>query len=79
MPALLRSIVAHATSEDTTEADIVAAVVLALLLVALVLLFGKLLWNNVVAGPGGLIPGARPARSVWKILGLYLLVRLFVG
>lgn len=45
--------------------------VLNLLIVMLILsLVGKLLWNNVLVK---LVPGVKPATSVFQILGLYLL------
>ena len=47
--------------------------VLNLLIVMLILsLVGKLLWNNVLVK---LVPGVKPATSVFQILGLYLLAQ----
>lgn len=47
--------------------------VLNLLIVMLILsLVGKLLWNNILVK---LLPGVKPATSVFQILGLYLLVQ----
>ena len=37
------------------------------------LFFGKYLWNNVLVT---LVPAVRPAKSVWQILGLALLISL---
>ena len=47
--------------------------VLNLLIVMLILsLVGKLLWNNILVK---LVPGVKPATSVFQILGLYVLVQ----
>jgi hypothetical protein len=47
------------------------AFMVALLLVALI---GKYLWNEAVVQ---LIAVARPARSLWQVLGLFLFLALF--
>jgi len=39
----------------------------------LLLLFGQYLWNNVLHV---LVPGVKPAKSVWQILGLAILIML---
>jgi hypothetical protein len=44
-----------------------------LLILAALLFFGKFLWNNVLHE---LIPAIKPAKSVWQILGIALLVSL---
>jgi hypothetical protein len=44
-----------------------------LLILAVVLLAGKWLWNVVLVD---LVPGVKPAKSVWQILGLAILVSL---
>lgn len=50
------------------------AILIAFLLTLIILSFvGQLLWNNVVVD---LFSIARPAKSVWQILGLYLFVAL---
>lgn len=43
------------------------------IVLAILLFFGKYLWNNVLVS---LVPGVRPAKSVWQILGLALLISL---
>lgn len=40
---------------------------------ALILFFGQYLWNNVLTA---LIPGVKPAKSIWQILGLAILISL---
>jgi len=53
------------------------AVFFAWLLIVVILLFvGKFLWNDVLCI---LIPGVNKAKSVWQILGLYILICLLFG
>jgi hypothetical protein len=40
----------------------------------LILVVGKFLWNNVLVA---LVPAIKPAKSVWQILGLAVLISLF--
>jgi hypothetical protein len=42
-------------------------------LLGLILLAGKYLWNTVLVA---LIPAVKPAKSVWQILGLAILISL---
>ncbi len=44
-----------------------------LVLFFLILFMGKYLWNNVLAV---LVPAVKPAKSVWQILGLAILIAL---
>ena len=44
-----------------------------LIIFGLILLVSKYLWNNVLTA---LIPGVKPAKSVWQILGLAILISL---
>jgi hypothetical protein len=43
------------------------------LIFTLLLFFGKYLWNNVLVV---LVPAIKPAKSVWQILGLAVLISL---
>lgn len=43
------------------------------LIFTLLLFFGKYLWNNVLVV---LVPAVKPAKSVWQILGLAVLISL---
>lgn len=43
------------------------------LILLLLLFFGKYLWNNVLHE---LIPGVKPAKSIWQILGIAVLIML---
>jgi len=44
-----------------------------LIIFAIILLVGKYLWNNVLCE---LVPAVSPAKSVWQILGLAILIQL---
>ena len=60
-----------------------ASVFITLIIVILLLSFiGLYLWNEVVAGSGkgtGLFTFAKPADSIWQILGLYVIMSLLFG
>lgn len=50
---------------------------LTLFIVLLILsLIGMMLWNNILVK---LVPGIKPATSVFQILGLYLLIQFLVN
>jgi hypothetical protein len=49
------------------------SVLTALILFAVILFVGKYLWNNVLHE---LVPAIKPAKSVWQILGLAILISL---
>ena len=44
------------------------------ILLVVILFAGKYLWNNVLVT---LVPAVKPAKSVWQILGLAVLIMLF--
>ncbi len=60
---------------ERKEANITVVASLITFIIALVLLslIGKLLWNGVVVD---LLSFARPAKSIWQILGLFIFVSL---
>ncbi len=60
---------------DKSMTSRVALVSMATLLImfALILLLGKWLWNTVLVA---LLPAVKPAKSVWQILGLAVLIGL---
>lgn len=70
------------TTPNVGGVELIAAVV-TLFVVLLILSFvGQMLWNAFIAGAGGgsgLLTVARPATSVWQILGLYIFVGLLCG
>lgn len=49
------------------------SVLTALIVFAIILFVGKFLWNNVLHE---LVPAIKPAKSVWQILGLAILISL---
>jgi F0F1-type ATP synthase membrane subunit a len=53
--------------------DFVVSLFTFILVVILLSLFGKLLWNNVIVD---LFSFAKPAKSIWQILGLMIFVGL---
>ena len=61
--------------DETTElmAFSTAAIIAAIIYVVLILLFGKLLWNQVLVK---LVSSVNRASSIWQILGLMLLTSL---
>lgn len=65
------------SGSDTSRRELytsLAASVLALILsIAIVALIGKWLWNNIVID---LFSFAKPARSVWQIIGLMIFLGL---
>lgn len=55
--------------------DLLVVLLAFFLSIALLSLVGKLLWNNVIVD---LMSFARPARSIWQILGLYVFIALIL-
>ncbi len=51
----------------------VVSIITFVIIFGILLFFGKYLWNNVLVA---LIPAVKPAKSVWQILGLALLISL---
>ncbi len=59
------------TFEDRNSwVRLIAAIIAFIIVVLLVIFFGKFLWNNSVVP---LLTVARPATSVWQILGLFII------
>ena len=72
-----RSAVDYATSGPgnlNSFRDMLASVLSLFLSIAIVAFVGKFLWNETVAD---LFTFARPVKSVWQIIGLMILLRLF--
>jgi len=60
--------------EEPSSARLAFISILTVLLIFMILLFvGKYLWNNVLHE---LVPAVKPAKSVWQILGLAVLIML---
>lgn len=81
----LNEALAKMSETQTTSPDgiggveLVAAVVTLFVVLIVISFVGQFLWNAFIAGNNGIISFARPATSVWQILGLYIFVSLFVG
>jgi len=57
----------------TSSRAAIISLITVLIVFALILFLGKWLWNNVLVT---LVPAIRPAKSVWQILGIALLISL---
>jgi hypothetical protein len=55
--------------------DMLASILSLVLSIVIIAFVGKFLWNETVAD---LFTFARPVKSVWQIIGLMILLRLFV-
>jgi hypothetical protein len=55
-------------------ADLVGSLIITLLAILILLLIGEFLWNNVLVKVTTIF---KPVTSVWQILGLLILVKLF--
>jgi hypothetical protein len=73
--ASLEGFVNADNTAERKEANITFVAALITFIIALVILslIGKLLWNGVVVE---LFSFARPAKSIWQILGLFVFVSL---
>jgi hypothetical protein len=61
-------------SAMTPGRSAIVSVITMVIMLLLILTVGKFLWNNVLVS---LIPAVKPAKSVWQILGLALLISFF--
>jgi hypothetical protein len=61
------------TSADMSGRAAIVAFGTMLVMFALILLLGKWLWNTVLVA---LVPAVKPAKSIWQILGLAVLIGL---
>ena len=70
------------SSQGFGGVELVASVLTLFIVLIIVSFVGQFLWNAFIAGSGsnsGLLSFAKPATSVWQILGLYIFVALFSG
>ena len=77
--AVINTVASDASSKMDTRASYVdlTATLLGFIVGIVILAFvGKWLWNTVVLD---LVAVAKPARSVWQIIGLSILVKLILG
>jgi hypothetical protein len=64
------------TFENPTTVSVIGAVVAALLVLLILCLFGQYLWNHALCP---LVSVVKPAKSVFQILGVALLLRLLLS
>jgi len=65
--------VGNAEKRRATYVDFLAVLLAYLLAIIILAFIGKFLWNGVIVD---LISVAKPARSIWQILGLMIFVAL---
>lgn len=65
----------NSDNEDVTK-NLLGTFISLLLVIVIVLFIGKILWNDVLRV---LVPGIKPAKNIWQILGLYILISLLFG
>jgi hypothetical protein len=63
----------EAEKRKQTYVDLIAVLMAFVITLVILAFIGQLLWNNVVVD---LISVAKPAKSVWQILGLFIFVSL---
>jgi len=63
----------EADKRKQTYVDLIAVLIAFVITLVILAFIGQLLWNNVVVD---LISVAKPAKSVWQILGLFIFVSL---
>lgn len=63
----------EAEKRKQTYVDLIAVLIAFFITLVILAFIGQLLWNNVVVD---LISVAKPAKSVWQILGLFIFVSL---
>ena len=63
----------EAEKRKQTYVDLIAVLIAFVLTIVILAVIGQPLWNNVVVD---LISVAKPAKSVWQILGLFIFVSL---
>ena len=63
----------HIIIQPSGTSALIAFILTVFLYLAIVSAIGMYLWNNVLTK---LVPGVKPAKSIWQILGLVLLTQL---
>jgi hypothetical protein len=77
--AVVNTVAADASSKLDTRSsyvELTAALLAFVFSIVIIAFVGKWLWNGVVLD---LISVAKPARSVWQIIGLAILMKLIVS
>jgi small-conductance mechanosensitive channel len=82
MPSFVEAFVCFASAQTetfrnheypTTAGGLIPGVVVVVIAYFLLMLFGQYLWNNVLCS---LVSFARPAKSIFEIIGLAILIQL---
>ena len=63
----------QAEKSRDTYVDLIATLIAFVVTLVILAFIGQLLWNNVIVD---LVSFARPAKSVWQFLGLFIFVSL---
>ena len=63
----------YGSTESTTTRMAMVSFMTLIVMFGLILFLGKWLWNTVLVS---LVPAVKPAKSVWQILGLAVLIGL---
>ena len=63
----------QAEKSRDTYVDLIATLIAFVVTLVILAFIGQLLWNNVIVD---LVSFARPAKSVWQMLGLFIFVSL---
>lgn len=66
---------ADTTAMGPSTRSAFVTIVTMIVVLGLILLFGQFLWNNALVP---LVPGVKPAKSIFQILGLSILISLLV-
>ena len=66
----------HSSDNEDVTKNLLGSFIALLLAIVIILFIGKILWNDVLIS---LIPGIKPAKNIWQILGLYILISLLFG
>lgn len=66
----------EAEKRKQTYVDLIAVLIAFVITLVILAFIGQLLWNNVVVD---LISVAKPAKSVWQVLGLFIFLSLIRG
>lgn len=66
----------HSTDDEKITKNLLGSFIAMLIIIIIILFIGKILWNDVLTT---LVPTIKPAKSIWQILGLYILFSLLFG
>lgn len=66
----------HSSDNEKVTKNLLGSFIAFLIVIVIILFIGKILWNDVLTS---LVPGIKPAKNIWQILGLYILISLLFG